>query len=92
MLNSISVTPILRAIALPKIIVDGREFVPQSDGWRDSLCSLIGRTVTSITLDERIFKFFVSSETFVEIQLSPLGPEGEAMHFLPTGTGFMDIW
>jgi hypothetical protein len=84
--------PIVRAISLPNVTLGEKCFLPDSSGWRDALCSLIGRELKEISLDERFLKLIFHSTARVEIQLSPLGPAGEAMHFVPKIDGPMQVW
>lgn len=84
--------PIIRALSLPKVNVGGKYFPPDMLGWRDALCSLIGRKVVAALSDDGVFLLTLDGEASAEMSLTPTGNAAEALHFVPTGQGPMQVW
>lgn len=84
--------PIVRALSLPKVTVGGKCFLPDTPGWRDALCALIGRKVVAASPDGGVFLLSLEGDASAEVSLTPTGNAVEALHFVPTGQGPMQIW
>ncbi len=84
--------PILRALSLPTAKVGGKSFLPDMSGWRDALCSLVGRRVLAASVDGEMFLLSLEGEVVAEVSLTPTGYAGEALHFVPTGQGPIQVW
>jgi hypothetical protein len=63
-------------------------------GWRDKICQLIADEVQHITLVELSrFEIVFSSGISIDVSLIPderTGPE--TLHFVPTGSGPIQVW
>jgi hypothetical protein len=86
--------PVLRCLSGPILRMNGREWVFPEDGSRDALCTLIGRTVESLSLDDDVrlsMRFDTDTELIVPLdRASRIGPE--AMHFVPMIGGPIQVW
>ena len=85
---------VLRALSNPILVGDGSRATFPEVGSRDALCSIIGRTVTEVVVDEdvEIRLTFDSPQTLI-VPLAPdarVGPE--AAHFQDPRAGVMDVW
>ena len=59
-------------------------------GSRGALCELIGRSVTSITIDEREMRLTAGNGCVLSLRLDD--EEGEAMHFVPGLGKGVQVW
>lgn len=84
--------PILRAITPPAVNLSKGEFKFEMNGWRDALCSLIGRKVESIVLNKSQIALSFEGGGEIKIPLTPTGNAVEAMHFVPAGHGPLQVW
>ena len=88
--------PILRAIAAPRITLEGGDFQFPTEGSRDVLCSLIGRPVLAATDDSQAISVrFPGAEILIPRADADAGPE--IAHLVPVDEGkpapeLMFIW
>lgn len=82
--------PILRALSRP----DLKDAVEMTGGpwWRDRLCSLIGQKVYSVSINKDVLSLYFSNDSILEMSVLPQPPSYEAIHFVPTGLGSIEIW
>jgi hypothetical protein len=86
--------PVLRALTNPRIETAKGKFIFPREGSRDALCSLIGKTVKSIDVNDGVSAELVF-ETGEKLSI-PLDLESqirpEAMHWCPINDGPIQIW
>jgi hypothetical protein len=81
--------PILRSVASPRCLIEGRIFSPPGGEWRDALCRLIGGTVQSVDDgDESITVDFGSGR--IEIPRASREVGAEVAHFVTFVDGRMN--
>lgn len=85
---------ILRALSNPLLASGGGSWAFPEQGSRDALCSMIGRVVVRVTIDEgsRIEVVFSNGSSLViPLEASALvGPE--AAHFVSAEDQLIDVW
>ena len=81
---------ILRAIADPTIKMEGQIVNRSDQGWRDALCSLIGKEILSIIITEnKDCEIRFTTGELVKIDLSA---RSESLHFVPGPNQPLEVW
>lgn len=87
-------TPVLRALVLPELKVEGVALVPTHGVYHQQLCALIGATVMSCEFAEGVhIRLRLSRKREILIRLDKPDPSsGEAAHFVPLGEGAIQVF
>jgi hypothetical protein len=88
---------IVRALTLPKVRLHNCVVVEGDPGWRDSLCSLIGRQVRVVEFAsgtaDRALKLKFDEDAELTVSLGESGRIGpEAMHYVPGDNEPIEVW
>lgn len=83
--------PVLRALVDPIVLLSNRTVASTDSGWRDALCSLIGKEIAKVQIsDGEVCELrFVTGEA-VKINLSTR--EAESLHFVPGPNKPIEVW
>lgn len=86
--------PVLRALAPVTVAAAGRRWTAADAGYRDALCSVIGRVVSRAELEEGVnISVHLDGGAVITIPLHPgASPSGEAAHFLAQARGALQVW
>ena len=83
--------PILRAFSEPAVEIDGMRFQFPSEGSRDRLCLLIGRTVTDVREDAESLLLCFGGRAQLRVPLVTSELVIEAAHLVPVSDGCPDL-
>lgn len=83
--------PIFRALSAPIMEIDGNEVRFPSEGSRDCLCLLIGRTVLAAREDPGSLVLDFEGSMRLRVPLVTNEPAPEAAHLVPTFEGRLDV-
>jgi hypothetical protein len=86
--------PVIRALTNPVVEVGGQRFTFPAQGSRDALCSLIGRGVTRVQLQDTVaLTVHFEGGGTIAVPLDADSCRGaEAMHFQESSTGALQVW
>ena len=85
---------ILRSLTKPQVNIGGQIVAFPSVGSRDVLCSLIGKRVEKLVIDEeQKIEIVFSDLSILVIPLDPISRNGdEAAHFVIGDARSMEVW
>lgn len=83
--------PILRALSSPIVEIAGTEVQFPSEGSRDCLCLLIGKTVVAAREDTEALILEFGGSTLLRIPLATSELVPEAAHLVPVTEGRVDV-
>lgn len=83
--------PILRALVDPIVFLSNRTVASTDTGWRDALCSLIGKEIAKIEIRENEtceLRFITGESARIDLSTS----EAESLHFVPGSNQPIQVW
>jgi hypothetical protein len=86
--------PVVRALTNPIVELEGQRLTFPAQGSRDALCSLIGRSVASVQLQDAVaLTLQLEGGGAISVPLDANSYRGpEAMHFQESPTGALQVW
>ena len=86
--------PVLRSLSHPSVASNTSRMCFPEPGSRDALCCVIGSTVQSVKLDEKVaLELTTSNDLRITIPLDSRSRRGpEAMHFIPEVNKPIQVW